>query len=153
MKKMLIAAVSAVLAQACFAGQYATAFGDCLYKNMSDADKNTLTQWVFVTVGRTSAAQQIASIPSDKTSATDAKMRSLIQEKTTGACRSEALKLLTNEPRTGLRDAVTAVAIKMAEEKISATALNSFPTSMLGSGTTSKTLKKAGEALSGFLKK
>jgi hypothetical protein len=153
MKKMVIATMAAVLAQASFAGQYATAFGECLYKNMSDADKDTLTQWVFVTVGRTSAAQQIATIPSAKTSATDAKMRSLIQEKTTGACRNEALKLLTNEPRTGLRDAVTAVAINMAEEKISATALGSFPTSMLGSETTSKALKKAGDVLSGFLKK
>ncbi|HBC69712.1 MAG TPA: hypothetical protein DCZ56_05115 [Sutterella sp.] len=153
MKRLLIAALVAAAAQASIAGQYATAFGDCLYKNMSDADKDTLMQWVFVTVGKTSAARQIATIPSAKTSATDAKMRSLIQEKTMGACRNEAIKLLMNEPRTGLRDAVTEVAVKMAEDKISSSALGSFPTSLLGSDTTAKTLQKAGDLLSGFLKK
>jgi hypothetical protein len=153
MKKLMIAAIVAVAAQSSIAGQYATAFGECLYKNMSDADKDTMTQWVFVTVGKTSAAKQIATIPSDKSSAVDAKMRSLIQEKTMGACRSEALKLLANEPRTGLRDAVTTVAVKMAEDKISSTALSSFPTSLLGSETSTKALKKAGDVLSGFLKK
>ncbi len=153
MKKLMIAAAAVLAAQACMAGQYATAFGECMYKNMTDADKDTLMQWVFTTVGKTDAAKQIATIPSAKTSATDAKMRALIQEKTVGACRNEALKLLTNEPRTGLRDAVTTVALKMAEDKIAASAMNSLPTSLISSETANKAMQKAGDLLSGFLKK
>ena len=47
MKIRIITAAIAGLLTCCpaLAGDYATALGECLYKNTTSADKTTLTQW------------------------------------------------------------------------------------------------------------
>ena len=64
-KASFLALVScAVFSASCYAaGQYAQALGDCIYDNLSREDKNVMTQWAFVTLGKTDAAKQITVIP------------------------------------------------------------------------------------------
>ncbi len=40
------------------AGQYAEELGVCVYKNLTSSDKTVMTQWAFVTLGKTKAARQ-----------------------------------------------------------------------------------------------
>ena len=66
-KASFLALVScAVFSASCYAGQYAQALGDCVYDNLSREDKNVMTQWAFVTLGKTDAAKQITVIPESK---------------------------------------------------------------------------------------
>lgn len=38
----------------------------CVYNNLTSSDKTVMTQWAFVTLGKTNAARQITVIPGCK---------------------------------------------------------------------------------------
>lgn len=82
------------------AGDYATALGECLYKNTTSADKTTLTQWAFVTLGKSSATKSIASIPAAKTQEIDQKTKNLLMKLATSSCSKEAVQVALHEPTT-----------------------------------------------------
>lgn len=73
MKTKIMTAILAgcLLSGSAFAGDYATALGKCLYDNTNASDKTTLTQWAFVSLGKTSAAKSVVTIPAAKTNAVD----------------------------------------------------------------------------------
>lgn len=114
-----------------FAGDYATALGECLYKNTSSEDKTTLTQWAFVTLGKTSAARSIATIPAAKTQEVDQKTKSLLVRLTTSTCSKEALQVALHEPSTGLQDAVSSMSSQMIRDQIRTQAKDILSNSLL----------------------
>ena len=134
--KIVAIAIAGVLTcGSAFAGNYATALGECLYKNTSSEDKVTLTQWAFVTLGKSSATRSIATIPSAKTQEIDQKTKKLLMGLATSSCSKEAVQVALHEPSTGLQDAVTALSSQMIREQVRTQAKNVLSGSMLTSGT------------------
>lgn len=134
--KIVAIAIAGVLTcGSAFAGNYATALGECLYKNTSSEDKVTLTQWAFVTLGKSSATKSIATIPSAKTQEVDQKTKKLLMGLATSSCSKEAVQVALHEPSTGLQDAVTALSSQMIREQVRTQAKNVLSSSMLTSGT------------------
>ena len=116
------------------AGDYATALGECLYNNTTSEDKTTLTQWAFVTLGKSNAAKSIATIPADKTSEVDQKTKSLLTRLVASSCSKEALQVALHEPTTGVQDAVTTMSSYMIREQIRTNAKSILSNSILTSG-------------------
>ena len=134
--KIVAIAIAGVLTcGSAFAGNYAMALGECLYKNTSSEDKVTLTQWAFVTLGKSSATRSIATIPSAKTQEVDQKTKKLLMGLATSSCSKEAVQVALHEPSTGLQDAVTALSSQMIREQVRTQAKNVLSGSMLTSGT------------------
>ena len=50
-KALLFAALAAALSTGAQAGQYADAMAQCILTNTSASDRDTLTQWAYVTLG------------------------------------------------------------------------------------------------------
>lgn len=116
------------------AGDYATALGECLYNNTTSEDKTTLTQWAFVTLGKSSATKSIATIPAEKTSEVDQKTKSLLTRLVASSCSKEALQVALHEPTTGLQDAATTISSYMIREQIRTNAKSILSNSILTSG-------------------
>ena len=72
-KALLFAALAAALSTAAQAGQYADAMAQCILTNTSASDRDTLTQWAYVTLGKTDAAKTVQDIPAAKTKAVEDK--------------------------------------------------------------------------------
>lgn len=133
--KIVAATITGLLAcGSVFAGDYATALGKCLYKNTSSQDKTTLTQWAFVTLGKSSATKSIATIPAAKTQEIDQKTKNLLTKLVTSSCGKEAVQVALHEPTTGLQDAVTALSSEMIREQVRTQAKNVLSNSMLTAG-------------------
>ena len=123
------------------AGDYATALGECLYNNTTSEDKTTLTQWAFVTLGKSDAAKSITTIPADKTSEVDQKAKSLLPRLVASSCSKEALQVALHEPTTGVQDAVTAMSSYMIREQIRKNAKSLLSNSILTSSDSFSTTK------------
>ena len=134
------------------AGEYATALGQCLYKNSNDTDKTTLTQWAFVTLGKTDAAKSITTIPAAKTQEVDQQTKTLVTRLVTSSCSTEAKQVVLKEPTTGLRDAMVAITTEMVKDKLSSSAKSTFSNSLISSETTTQ-LKETGKTLKNLFKK
>lgn len=147
MKTMAALVAGMLVCGSALAGEYATALGQCLYKNSSDADKTTLTQWAFVTLGKTDAAQSIVTIPTAKTQEVDQQTKTLITRLVTTSCSTEAKQVVLKEPTTGLRDAMVAITTEMIKDKLSSSAKSTFSNSLISSEKTEQ-LKETGKALS-----
>ena len=65
-KALLFAALAAALSTGAQAGQYADAMAQCILTNTSASDRDTLTQWAYVTLGKTDAAKKVQAIPAAK---------------------------------------------------------------------------------------
>ena len=134
------------------AGDYASALGECLYNNTTSEDKTTLTQWAFVTLGKSSAAKPIATIPADKTNEVDQKTKSLLTRLVASSCSKEALQVALHEPTTGVQDAVTTMSSYMIREQIRTNAKSILSNSILTSGDSSST-NKGNNLLKNLLRK
>lgn len=154
MKAKLTTALIAGLfaSSAAIAGEYATALGKCLYNNTTAADKTTLTQWAFVTLGKTNAAKSIASIPAAKTTEVDQQTKTLVTKLITTSCSKEAAQAALKEPTTGLQDAVVTISSQMIADQLKSQAGNTFSSSMLSSEKTSQ-LIETGKNLKSIFKK
>lgn len=141
-----------LLSSSAFAGEYATALGTCLYDNTTDADKATLTQWAFVTLGKTDAARSVVTIPAAKTNAVDQQAKKLVTRVITTSCRKEAAQVALHESTTGLQDAIVAISSRMIANQIKSQAKNTFSNSLL-SPEKSEQLTEAGKALKNFFQK
>lgn len=151
-KLVTITLAGLIVCGSAFAGDYATALGDCLYKNTSSEDKTTLTQWAFVTLGKTSAAKSIATIPAAKTQEVDQKTKSLLVRLTTSTCSKEALQVALHEPSTGLQDAVSSMSSQMIRDQIRTQAKNVLSSSLLSPDTGTQT-NRGSDLLKNLLKK
>lgn len=133
-KTMSIAIAALLTCGSVMAGNYATALGKCLYKNTSSEDKATLTQWAFVTLGKSSVTKTIATIPSAKTQEVDQKTQNLLVKLSTSSCSKETVQVALHEPSTGLQDAVTTLSSEMIREQVGTQAKNVLSNSLLTSG-------------------
>ncbi len=154
MKTKLMTATLAglLLSSSAFAGQYATALGKCMYDNTNAADKTTLTQWAFVTLGKTDAAKSVATIPAAKTNAVDQQTKKLVTRLVATSCSKEATQVALHESTTGLQDAVVAISSRMIADQIKSQAKNSFSNSLI-STENSEQLIEAGKALKNLFQK
>ncbi len=134
------------------AGDYANALGECLYNNTTSEDKTTLTQWAFVTLGKSSATKSIATIPTAKTNEVDQKTKSLLTRLIASSCSKEAVQVALREPTTGLQDAVTTMSSYMIREQIRANAKSILSNSILTSGDSTST-SQGSNLLKNLLKK
>ena len=88
-KALLFAALAAALSTGAQAGQYADAMAQCILSNTSASDRDTLTQWAYVTLGKTDAAKKVQAIPAAKTKAVEDKAKKLVTNLTTQDRASE----------------------------------------------------------------
>lgn len=154
MKTKITTAILAgcLLSGSAFAGDYATALGKCLYDNTNATDKTTLTQWAFVSLGKTSAAKSVVTIPAAKTNAVDQQAQKLVTRLVTTSCRKEAAQVALHESTSGLQDAVVALSSRMIADQIKSQTKNTFSNSLL-SPEQSQQLLEAGKALQNLFQK
>lgn len=119
-KASFLALVScAVFSASCYAaGQYAQALGDCIYDNLSREDKNVMTQWAFVTLGKTDAAKQITVIPESKNKQVNKEAKKRMTRLMTEACAREAANVALHESKSGLQDAAAQLGVRLAKENL-----------------------------------
>ena len=133
-KASFLALVScAVFSASCYAGQYAQALGDCVYDNLSREDKNVMTQWAFVTLGKTDAAKQITVIP-------ESKIKQVNKE----------AKVALHESKNGLQDAAAQLGVRLAKEQLKGKTDEALA-NLLNPGTAN--VLRGAEVLKGFFKK
>lgn len=123
-----------------------------MYDNTNAADKTTLTQWAFVTLGKTDAAKSVATIPAAKTNAVDQQTKKLVTRLVATSCSKEATQVALHESTTGLQDAVVAISSRMIADQIKSQAKNSFSNSLI-STENSEQLIEAGKALKNLFQK
>ena len=151
--KIITAALASLIAcSPAFAGEYAAALGKCLYDNTTATDKTTLTQWAFVTLGKTDAAKSIAIIPATKTKEVDQQTKSLVTRLIASSCRKEAKQVALHESKTGLQDAVVAISSQMIADQIRSQAKSAFSSSLI-SPDKAEQLKETGKALKNLFQK
>jgi hypothetical protein len=152
MKKFILTAAAALLAAspAFAASEYAEALGDCAYKNLNSQDKVTLTQWAFVTIGKTKAAQQVTAIPEAKTKQVDAGAKQLMNRIVTQNCAKESAQVALHDPKNGMKTATAVLAQRLLEEQLQGRFSGLFPEAYAGDA---EKLQKGVSALKGFLKR
>ena len=100
-KKLFL--IAALFSQAAFAGQYAQQLSDCAYNNLNSQDKKILTQWAFVSLGKTKAAKEVTVIPAQKIKDIEAKGKAVMTSIVTERCGKEWRKLLFMKQKTVLK--------------------------------------------------
>lgn len=73
--------------------------GRCIYNNTSSVDKDTLVQFMYVSLSSTNAARKIQTIPQARTIQVNAKTKNLATKLVLGPCRKQALRVLLSEPK------------------------------------------------------
>ena len=143
-----------VLALGLTAGAEASTYSDNLAKyileNTSSADQETMTQWAFVTLGKTAAAKKVQTIPAAKTKEVETKAKNLVTKLALGACSKQFALVMTKEPKTGLQATASYIAADLLKD------LNLFPSlknSQLTNFLNSETLDAMGSLLKNVLKK
>ena len=150
-KASFLALVScAVFSASCYAGQYAQALGDCVYDNLSREDKNVITQWAFVTLGKTDAAKQITVIPESKNKQVNKEAKKRMTRLMTEACAREAANVALHESKSGLQDAAAQLVIRLAKEQLKDKTDEALA-NLLNPGTAN--VLRGAEVLKGFFKK
>lgn len=96
-----------------FAGQYADALSDCVYRNLSSSDKALMTQWAFVNLGKTNAARQIVVIPDAKIKEVNKNAKNALVRILAKACAKESGKVALYESKDGLKLAATGLALRL----------------------------------------
>lgn len=142
--------LTALFSQAVFAGQYAQQLSECAYKNLNSSDKKVLTQWAFVTLGKTKAAKEVVAIPSQKTKEVESKAKNVMKSLMTEKCGKEMAKVALYEKKEGFREAASDLAMKLAQDEMGSKLDSIFP-NLTDKGTLN--VMKAGEVLDGFFKK
>lgn len=148
-KISLFFALTAVSAS-CFAGQYSDALGECVYRNLSAEDKVVMTQWAFVTLGKTSAAKQITVIPEAKTKEVNKNAKNRLTRLLTQNCAKESAKVALYESKDGLKNAAATLAYRLAQEQLKDKFDDSL-NNLLNPGTAN--VLKGAEVLKGFFNK
>ena len=141
---------SAVFSASCYAGQYAQALGDCVYDNLSREDKNVMTQWAFVTLGKTDAAKQITVIPESKIKQVNKEAKKRLTRLMTEACAREAANVALHESKNGLQDAAAQLGVRLAKEQLKGKTDEALA-NLLNPGTAN--VLRGAEVLKGFFKK
>ena len=81
--------------------------GRCIYNNTSSADRDTLVQFMYVSLGSTNAARKVQSIPQTKINQVNSKTKTLASKLVLGPCRKQAARVLLSDPRNGMQQALS----------------------------------------------
>lgn len=92
--------------------------GRCIYNNTSSVDKDTLVQFMYVSLSSTNAARKIQTIPQAKINQVNAKTKNLATKLVLGPCRKQALRVLLSEPKNGLQQALSYTVERLVADKI-----------------------------------
>ena len=150
LKKTILPAVLFSLATPVLAGQYAEELGNCIYNNLNSSDKTVMTQWAFVTLGKTNAAKQITVIPESKITEVNKKAKASLSRIMTQACPKQAANVALHESKDGLKSAAATLALRLAEDELKGK-MDSSLDSLLSPGTAN--VLKGAEVLKGFFQK
>lgn len=93
------------------------ALADCLYENTTNADRDAMVQWAYVTIGKTRAAREVQTIPSAKTKAVEANAQKVLTNLVMKRCGKPAMKVLLKDPKNGLQDTLGSLAMKLINEE------------------------------------
>lgn len=88
--------------------------GRCIYNNTSSVDKDTLVQFMYVSLSSTNAARKIQTIPQAKINQVNAKTKNLATKLVLGPCR----RVLLSEPKNGMQQALSYTVERLVADKI-----------------------------------
>ena len=91
---------------------------DCLYRHANTNDKQVFEQWAFVTLGKTSAAKKVETIPQAKITDVETKAQKTLTHLVVGKCSAPAMKVLWNDPKNGLQDTLTSLARQLVDAEM-----------------------------------
>ena len=77
MKKTFLAVLACLVVSPVLAATDAEELGRCIYNNTSPADRDTLVQFMYVSLGSTNAARKVQSIPQTKINQVNSKTQAL----------------------------------------------------------------------------
>lgn len=97
--------------------------GRCIYNNTSSVDKDTLVQFMYVSLSSTNAARKIQTIPQAKINQVNAKTKNLATKLVLGPCRMQALRVLLSEPKNGMQQALSYTVERLVADKIAKSTL------------------------------
>lgn len=111
MKKIILSCAAALAALSCAPASAAQSeaarqLGQCLYRNSSASDKDTLVQWAYVTIGGTAAARRVQPIPEAASRQVTQATRQAFSRLLLRACPKEAAAALASDPRSAASDAL-----------------------------------------------
>lgn len=138
------------------ASTYSDNLAKCILENTSSADQETMTQWAFVTLGKTAAAKKVQTIPAAKTKEVETKAKNLVTKLALGACSKQFALVMTKEPKTGLQATASYIAADLLKDQFVSSGLNLFPSlknSQLTNLLNSETMDVMGSLLKNVLKK
>lgn len=111
MKPFRLALVTASLALSLHAlpaaaGPASEALGQCFVSSTTDAEKATISRWLFIVLAQQPEVKDLASVPAAAQQETDRDMAKLLERMVTSACQSEARQMLAQDGPRGLKQAV-----------------------------------------------
>lgn len=92
--------------------------GRCIYNNTSSADRDTLVQFMYVSLGSTNAARKVQSIPQTKINQVNSKTKTLASKLVLGPCRKQAARVLLSDPRNGMQQALSYTVERLVADRI-----------------------------------
>lgn len=93
MKKTFLAVLACLVVSPVLAATDAEELGRCIYNNTSAADRDTLVQFMYVSLGSTNAARKVQSIPQTKINQVNSKTKALASKLVLGPCRKQAARV------------------------------------------------------------
>ena len=156
MKKTVALLLTLAIGSAAQASTYSDNLGKCILENTSSADQETMTQWAYVTLGKTSAAKKVQTIPTAKVTEVETKAKTLVSKLALGSCSKQFAAVLAKDPKNGLQDTLSYVAGNLLKEQVVSSGLSLFPSgtsSKLSGLVSSETAEAVGSLLKNVLKK
>lgn len=92
--------------------------GRCIYNNTSSADRDTLVQFMYVSLGSTNVARKVQSIPQTKINQVNSKTKALASKLVLGPCRKQAARVLLSDPRNGMQQALSYTVERLVADRI-----------------------------------
>ena len=103
MKKTFLTVLACLVLPPVLAASNAEELGRCIYNNTSSADRDTLVQFMDVSLGSTNAARKVQSISQAKINQVNNKTKALASKLVLGPCRKQAARVLLPDPRNGMQ--------------------------------------------------
>lgn len=118
MKKTFLAVLACLVVSPVLAATDAEELGRCIYNNTSTADRDTLVQFMYVSLGSTNAARKVQSIPQTKINQVNSKTKALASKLVLGPCRKQAARVLLSDPRNGMQQALSYTVERLVADRI-----------------------------------
>lgn len=118
MKKTFLTVLACLVLPPVLAASNAEELGRCIYNNTSSADRDTLVQFMYVSLGSTNAARKVQSISQAKINQVNNKTKALASKLVLGPCRKQAARVLLSDPRNGMQQALSYTVERLVADRI-----------------------------------